>query len=336
MSGHTDEPTADGRTGLVDVHHHFLPDPYRRAAIAAGHAQPDGMPELPAWSEAGMLAMMDSVGVDFAALSISSPGVYFGDDGAAADLARLVNEEGARLKSAHPTRVGFFASLPLPHVERALAEIEYAFDTLHADGVVLYSNTSDIYPGDARFEPVFAELNRRRAIVFLHPTSPSCPCCSERENALPRPVLEFMFETTRAVTSLIASGTLARYPDMQVIVPHAGATLPVLADRIAATAGAGLIPGLQAQDGDPVFGALRRLYYDVAGMPVPRQLPALRTFADPERLLYGSDWPFTPQAAVSALLGMLENHLSPEPSALAGIRRNNAARLFPQLLSPPD
>lgn len=323
--------------GLVDVHHHFLPDAYRRAAVAAGHAQPDGMPELPAWSEAEMLAMMDAVGVEFAALSISSPGVWFGDDAEAIDLARLVNEEGARLKSANPGRVGFFASLPLPHVERALAEIDHAFDTLQADGVVLYSNTGGIYPGDARFEPVFRALDRRRAVVFLHPTSPSCPCCkqqtcgSEREDALPRPVLEFMFETTRAVTSLIASGTLARYPDLKVIVPHAGATLPVLADRIATTAAAGLVPGLEAQGNDPVFGPLSKLYYDLAGMPVPRLLPALRTFADPAHLLYGSDWPFTPQGAVQALLRALEGHLSPETTVLTGVRRDNAARLFPQL-----
>jgi len=317
--------------GLIDVHHHFLPDSYRRAAVAAGHAQPDGMPVLPAWSEADMLAMMDDVGVAFAALSISSPGVYFGDEGASAELARLVNEEGARLKTAHPARVGFFASLPLPHVELALAEIDHAFDTLHADGVVLYSNTRDIYPGDPRFDAVFAELNRRRALVFLHPTSPHCPCCSDREDALPRPVLEFMFETTRAVTSLIVSGTLNRYPDLRLIVPHAGATLPVLADRIAATANAGLIPGLQAQGPDAVFRTLARLHYDVAGMPVPRLLPALRTFADPTHLLYGSDWPFTPQRVVTALHGALESHLAAEPEVLAGIRRGNALALFPQL-----
>lgn len=243
----------------------------------------------------------------------------------------LVNEEGARLKTTHPTRVGFFASLPLPHVESAVAEIEHAFDTLKADGVVLYSNTGGIYPGDRRFDPVMAELNRRRATVFLHPTSPHCPCCQEGEQALPRPVLEFMFETTRAVTHLITSGTLARYPNLKVIVPHAGATLPVLADRIAATANAGLVPGLKSQGPDAVFSALARLYYDIAGMPVPRLLPALRTFADPEHLLYGSDWPFTPQVAVRSLLAGLETQLAAEPEVLAGVRRNNAARLFPQL-----
>lgn len=327
MNTDSDRPAPD----LVDVHHHFLPDPYRRAAIAAGHARPDGMPALPAWSEAQMLAMMDEVGVEFAALSISSPGTHFGDDVAARELSRLVNEEGARLKHAHPTRVGFFASLPLPHVDSAMAEIEHAFDTLEADGVVLYSNTGGIYPGDRRFDPVFAELNRRRATVFLHPASPHCPCCQEGEQALPRPVLEFMFETTRAVAHLITSGTLARHPDLKVIVPHAGATMPVLADRIAATASAGLIPGLQGQGPDTVFSALGRLYYDVAGMPVPRLLPALRTFADPERLLYGSDWPFTPQGAVRSLLAGMENHLAAERAVLAGIRRGNAARLFPQL-----
>ncbi len=318
-------------TGLIDVHHHFLPEAYRRAAVAAGHAMPDGMPELPAWSEAQMLAMMDEVGVAFAALSISSPGVYFDDDAAATELARVVNEEGARLKTAQPSRVGFFASLPLPHVDHALAEIEYVFDTLGADGVVLYSNTAGIYPGDPRFDPVFAELNRRRAVVFLHPTSPDCPCCAERDNAPPRPILEFMFETTRAVTNLIASGTLARYPDMKLIVPHAGAALPVLADRIAGAAAAGLVPGPGAQANDAVFGALKALYYDVAGMPVPRLLPALRSFADPDRLLYGSDWPFTPLGAVRGLLGLLESHLGGEPAVFAGMCRDNAVRLFPQL-----
>ncbi|HEY5647288.1 MAG TPA: amidohydrolase family protein [Pseudomonadales bacterium] len=206
----TAQRNAQTTSGLVDVHHHFLPDSYRRAATAAGHAQPDGMPELPAWSEAEMLAMVDAVAIEFAALSISSPGAHFGDDGAARDLARLANEEGARLKSTHPTRVGFFASLPLPDVAGALAEIDHALDVLHADGVVLYSNNGGVYPGDCRLDTVFAELDRRKAIVFIHPTSPHCPCCTQGEHPLPRPVLGFMFETTRAVTNLIVSGTLAR------------------------------------------------------------------------------------------------------------------------------
>ncbi|WP_223262548.1 amidohydrolase family protein [Sphingobium sp. SCG-1] len=320
-----------GATGIIDVHTHFVPDAYRSAASAAGHVKPDGMPALPAWSEAEMLAMMNRLGIGTAILSISSPGVHFGNDAAARQLARTVNTEAARLKSAHPARFGFFASLPLPDVEGALAEVTAAFDKLGADGVILESNSGGIYPGDPRFDPVYAELNRRGAVVLLHPTSPHCPGCIQPGPTVPAPVLEFMFETTRAVTNLVLTRCIERYPQIRFIIPHAGAAMPVLVDRIAMAAA--IMPGMAGTSPDAILATLRKLHFDLAGAPVPRLLTALRSFADPEHLLYGSDWPFTPEAAVTKLLARLKVSLASDGDAQA-IFSGNARRLFPQLVEP--
>ncbi len=311
---------------LIDVHTHFVPDVYRRAAHAAGWNKPDGMPGIPEWSEHGMLEMMDNVGIAKGMLSISSPGVYFGDAAAARDLSRKVNLEGAALKERWPDRLGLFASLPLPDVAGALAEIAFAFDELGVDGIYLQSNAAGIYPGDRAFEPIFAELDRRGAIVFIHPTSPACPCCGDREHQMPRPVLEFMFETTRAVTNLVLTGTLDRYPNIKMIVPHAGAALPVLLDRIVWCAS--IMPNLSDITPEGIRAAFGRLYFDLAGVPVPRLIPALRSFADPARLFYGSDWPHTPESVVIRLRDELESCLAQEPGFLASVEYGNAARLF--------
>lgn len=313
----------------VDVHSHFIPDVYRSAAVAAGHSKPDGMPALPPWNEKLMLETMDRLDIETSFLSISSPGVHFGDDLAARALARSVNTTGAALKAAHPDRFGHFASLPLPDVEGALSELKFVFDHLGSDGVILESNSGGIYPGDPRFEQVFEELDRREAVVLLHPTSPNCPACNSPSVELPRPVLEFMFETARAVSNLLLSGTLTRFTRIKFIIPHAGATIPVLADRIAMVTG--ILPNLAATTPDDIFAQLSKLYFDMAGAPVPRLLPALRTFADPQRLLYGSDWPFTPEPAVARLRDQLDAHLAGDPALHKAIRRENALALFPRL-----
>ena len=311
---------------LFDVHTHFVPDVYREAAVAAGWAKPDGMPGIPAWTERGMLEMMDEVGIAKGILSISSPGVHFGDDAAARDLSRKVNLEGAALKRRWPDRLGLFASLPLPDVDGAMGELAFALDELGAEGIYLQSNAGGHYPGDSIFEPLFAELDRRGAIVFLHPTSPACPCCGNREHPMPRPVLDFMFETTRAVTNLVLSGTLDRYPNIRLIVPHAGAALPGLLDRIVWSAG--IMPSLTSMTTEAIMATFRRLYFDLAGVPVPRLLPALRSFADPSHLFYGSDWPHTPQPVVTRLRDELEAFLAQEPAFLAAVQHGNAGQLF--------
>jgi len=309
------------KPSLLDVHAHYLPPAYREAAIAAGHSQPDGMAALPDWTADAHVELMDRLGIAVSMLSISSPGVHFGDDAAARALARQVNEDGRRARDAHPGRFGVLASLPLPDVAGALDEIAYAYDELGVDGVVLLTNLNGTYLGDATLEPVFDELDRRHARVFLHPTSPVC--WEQTAFGRPRPMLEFFFETTRAVVNLVLNGTIARHPNIEVIVPHAGATLPVVADRIAAFTFA-------LTDVDPaadVYADLARLHYDLAGFALPRQLDALLALTTAEHLHYGSDYPFTPDSVVELLAGQLDGAGDP-PGSLIETATANTRRLF--------
>jgi predicted TIM-barrel fold metal-dependent hydrolase len=310
-----------------DVHAHFVPDFYADALVAAGHSRPDGMPAIPAWTETDALATMDRLGVRKALLSISSPGVHFGDDSAARLLARRVNDEAHALRRAHPDRFGSFAALPLPDVDGAVSEAIHAIDHLGAEGVVLQSHHHGLYLGDPRLDPLYRELDRRRKIVFVHPTSPACSCCPRLAVTYPRPMLEFMFETTRSVTDMVLGGVLKRFPGLKVIVPHAGAVLPTLLNRIE------LVSALvRASDGGPAPSmreAVRGLYFDLAGAPVPHMLGALLDVADHKRILYGSDYPFTPAAGCEVLLRLLEDTRLLDGPLRDMVLRDNAAALFP-------
>ncbi len=315
----------------IDVHAHYLPDFYRQALNENGHSQPDGMPRIPEWSEAAALETMNTLGVQTALLSISSPGVYFGDEAAARALSRRINDEGARLKRENPGRFGFFAITPLPDVGGAIAEATRALDELGADGVAVESNHHGVYLGDAHLEPLYQALNARKAVLFIHPTSPSCPCCQTLALGYPRPILEFMFETTRTVSNMILSGVTQRYPDLRIVVPHAGAALPVLASRIESQKA--LLQGTTAKETAAANfkGEMAKLYYDLAGAPLPELLGALLQIARTDHLLYGSDWPFTPAEGCVALAKKLD-----ETPLLAGDLRaqamsGNALALFPRL-----
>ena len=307
----------------IDVHAHYLPDFYRDALHHAGHAEPDGFPEIPTWSAQEHVAAMDRLGIATSLLSISSPGVHLADEPAARDLAREVNEAGRRAVVDHPGRFGLLASLPLPDVDGAIAEIAHCHDHLHVDGYVLLTNVGGTYLGDPSWEPVFDELNRRRARVFLHPTSPAC--WEHTSLGRPRPMLEFMFDTTRAVVNLVLNGTVARYPDIELIVPHAGATLPMIADRVSAFA---LL--LRVDPSVDVLRDLGRLHFDLAGFPIPRQLDALLTITTLEHLHYGSDYPFTPEFVAGMAAERLDAAGEPSGSLLAALRPNTE-RLFPEL-----
>jgi 6-methylsalicylate decarboxylase len=309
---------------LFDVHAHFLPPEYRDALAAAGIDHPDGFPRVPRWSAAEHVAAMDRLGIGAAVLSVSSPGVHFGEGATASDavdLSRHVNDVAAATMAEYPGRFGAFASLPTSSVDESLAEIERALDGLGLDGVNVLTNVDGVYLGDASLEPIMAELNRRAAIVFIHPTSPACWECTSL--GFPRPMIEFPFDTTRAVTNMLLTGTFARYPDIRWIVPHAGGTLPFLAPRIA-----GISVLLGADDPAALVAQLRRLHYDLAGSANAAVVSSLLTLVDRGHVLYGSDYPFTPEQIVAGGVAWITG--ADNPIAAADLTAA-ATDLFPRL-----
>src|SRR6185312_1448725 len=214
-------------SGRIDTHHHFFPPKYletlaawnEREGIAKGLQPPQRD-----WSVAKALEDMDKNSVSTAVLSISTPGIYFGDRGQARDMARLCNEFAAQMARDHNGRFGLFASVPMPDVDGTLREIEYALDTLKADGIGFMTSYDDLYPGDKRFAPVFEELNRRKAVAYFHPLA--APCCGHVIPGVPASVIEYPHDTTRAVVSLLFSGGLHRYQDVRFLFSHADACRP--------------------------------------------------------------------------------------------------------------
>jgi 6-methylsalicylate decarboxylase len=312
----------DPATELIDVHAHYLTDRYVEAAKAAGITHPDGMPAWPNWAVDDHLALMAETRTSRAILSVSSPGVHFGDDGAAADLARHVNEFAAAVVAEHRDRFGFFASVPLPCVDAAVDEAVHAMDRLGAHGVVLMSNSVSRYLGDPALDPLWDVLNRRRAIVFEHPTSP--PNVDAVALGRPSPMLEFMFETTRTVTDLMFAAVPERYPDIRFLIPHCGATLAVVLDRIELFRS--LLPGSHDRPSSTLTTRqqLQRFWYDLAGTPFPAPVQALVDVVGTDQLLYGSDFCWTPAMGAAYQVSVLDQ----QPTDWRALTTANARRLF--------
>lgn len=310
-------------SGLMDVHAHFVTADYTAAAQAAGHEFPDGMAAWPSWSLDSQLNDMDRRGIARAVLSISSPGVHFGDDERASELAQKLNDEVATMVASRPDRLAYFASLPLPDVDGAIREARRALGESAALGVIIESNAHGKYLGDATLDPLWAELDACRAVVFVHPTSPA----GWEHTALgrPRPMLEFMFDSTRTIVDLVLAGVLDRYPNLRIIVPHSGATLPILSDRIAQ------FQQLLDPDGSTMQwrDAMRHLWFDMAGTPFPTDVPVLASIAGTERLLYGSDSCWTSAGGIDAQLAAIDAAEPPREAAnWRELTTRNARRLF--------
>ncbi len=313
----------------IDVHAHFLPECYTRALDKAGLKTLDGGFPIPAWSAEAALAMMGRQDIETAMISLSSPSTHFLPLDEKPRLVREVNDAGSALVRDSPGRFGFFASLPLPDVDGAMKEIGYAFDMLGVDGVVLETNIVGEYLGSPRFASVFAELNRRKAVVFLHPTSPAC--FDALALGRPAPLLEFPLDTTRTIVDLLYSRTLKACPDLKIIVPHGGAALPALVARIAAFANLPIIEPRPASEQE-VFETLACLYYDIALSAHPIPLAALRRLAPITQILFGSDWPFTPEMGVARNIGQLSASTELSESDIRAIARENAERILPRLM----
>jgi predicted TIM-barrel fold metal-dependent hydrolase len=312
---------------LIDIHHHVIPPFYldenrdRIASSRGGAISPAWL----SWSPETTLKAMDQHGVETAVLSLSTPGVWFGDKEASRRTARRVNEYAAGLRNKYPGRFGHFAAVPLPDTEGSLAEIAYALETLRADGVGLLTNYGEVWLGNPAFDAVFEDLNRRQCVVFVHPTAPVC--CRNLLPDLSPMMLEVPHDTTRAIASLLFSGSLARLRDIRFIFCHAGGTLPMLAHRISQYATVDLTTRAPAGVADE----LRRLHFDIAGTAYPPAIAALKALVPTSQILFGSDHPYIPLAETAQGLTALE--LS-EPDRRA-IGRGNALRLLPQLATSP-
>ena len=312
-------------TRTIDVHHHILPDFFFSETNDAH--KPVGGIAPPPWNASLMLSFMDEAGIDVAITSISTPGVHVGDDGRARALARRCNDLSAGLIATHPTRLGGFAALPLPDVDGALAELDHALDQHKLDGVVLFSNANGVYLGDAAFDPVFAELERRGAVVFVHPTASPDP--SAHHLGLPDSLLDFTADTTRALAQMHYSNRFARTPSVKYIFSHAGGTVPYLAGRWGIVDAMNVIPGVEERG--PVADTLRRLYWDTAlsyGDPVLRML---RDVVGLDQVLFGSDFPYLRRDLAVSCVQQLELTVELTEDERSRVLNGNAARLFPRL-----
>ncbi|MGW7756509.1 amidohydrolase family protein [Streptomyces violaceusniger] len=307
----------------IDVHQHIVPPIW--AQTLAAHGLDSGGWAIPAWSPTDAIAMMDQQGIATGVLSVTSPGVHLGSDAQARDLARAVNEYGAEVVRDHPGRFGHFASVPLPDVDAALAETAHALDTLGADGIVLMSNAHGRYLGDPDFEPLWAEIDRRGATVFVHPAQPPMPLLP----GTPAPLADYVFDTTRTALNLVLNGVMSRYPDMRVILSHGGGFLPYAAYRFSGLTSTVVDREREAED---ILRDLKRFYFDTALSASPSALPALLTFAEPGHVLYGSDWPFAPKDTGTYYNHYLETYPDYAPGQAEAIDRGNAEALFPRLV----
>jgi predicted TIM-barrel fold metal-dependent hydrolase len=310
----------------IDVHHHMIPDRYRKG-LAALNIRTAGGVRLPAWNLVQSQRLMDKVGITTAILSISSPGVHFGDDEAAGYLSRECNEYCAEIISGNPSRFGAFAVLPLPDVNGSLKEAEYALDTLKLDGVVMLASQSDgTFLGDRKYDDLLAELDKRKSVVFIHPTVH--PTSKNLPLNIPESIIEFPFDTSRAAFNLVWTGAARRYPNIRYILAHAGGTVPYLAWRFSLL---DYSPRVIERTGGSVLYYLKRFYYDLAISANIHALSSLQELVGPDQVLYGSDNPFLPSFLVANGINFIEKYDAYSDEDRKLIFRSNALKLFPRL-----
>ncbi|MFX1329592.1 MAG: amidohydrolase family protein [Promethearchaeota archaeon] len=298
----------------IDIHHHILPPKYIKSLAKINISTVSNL-NFPTWDLRESLRMMEKQGITTAITSISSPGVYFGDCKFARELARVCNDFSADLINKYPQYFGGFAILPLPDIDASVEELKYALDILKLDGVVLFSNIDGKYLGDPEFNKIYSELNHRKAIVFIHPNTP--PIEKLPELTFPSSVLEFVFDTTRAVTNLIHYGILNKYSNIRFILAHAGGTAPYLAWRI--TFGK-----------KRLIKMLKNFYYDIALSATPYVFKALMQLVDTSKFLFGSDYPFVHEIVIKEMIHEFENYKGFNNEDRISIGQENSLSLFPR------
>lgn len=307
---------ADGKPFRIDVHHHFVPDAYT-AAMKANKIRPVK------WSVQASLEEMDKSGTATALISPPPPGITFGDEAFRRKLARDINEAGAKIVSDRPTRFRLMASLPFADIEGSLAEISYSLDTLKADGISLMTSYNGKYLGDPTHWAILEELNRRKAVVYTHPTTPAC--CRGIQPYVSINAVEGPVDTTRTMVSLMFQGGAAKFPDIKWIFSHSGGVTPFLLSRF--TREETVLKDRQQKLPNGVMHELRKFYYDTAQGNHAGALAALLKIAPVSQILYGTDFPFRDGAEVNGGLGAYGF----SAADLRAINRDNALRLLPGL-----
>jgi predicted TIM-barrel fold metal-dependent hydrolase len=324
-AGGAGAPAASSHSGMttgaaikphrIDTHHHITPPKF---AEEMRHLL---QPPTLAWSIERSLEDMDRAGVATAITSITTPGVWIGDNEQGRRVARECNDYAARLVIDYPGRFGMFAALPLPNIDASLREIEHGLDVLKADGIVLFTSYRDKWLGDPAFEPVMEELNRRKALVYTHPEAPLC--CRGLIPGINEAVIEYGTDTTRAIARLLFSGTATRYPDICWIFSHGGGTTPFLSERLVR---AGKLKHNEPHVPNGVMPILQSFYYDVAQIAHPMALASLTRMVPISQILWGTDFPF--RFGWEYVKGLAEYGFS--EGELSRIERENALTLLPR------
>ena len=331
---------------FIDVHHHVVLPEYEAALVRSGVGDPS-RPFRKNASPQVECEKMAELGIDAAVVNpLSVAGVHHGDDANACYLTQAVNEAQARFVSGAPDKLGFFAALPLPDVDGALRQMEHALDTLGANGVIFLTNQNGRYIGDPEFEPLYAEMDRRAVVAFIHPGMP--PYIASLKLKLWPAYIEYAFDTTRVAANLIYHGFMARYPNIKWILAHAGGTFPYLSMRMR------LLEELEAGGRKPPFpfvGAgrpfnerhpegvtpyLDKFYFDTALSGASGPMAALTELAGAERVLYGSDWPFVERSFVVEQNDNLQRMPHFAGERFAAMASGNAIRLFKRFAGRPD
>jgi 6-methylsalicylate decarboxylase len=308
----------------IDFHFHLIPKFYQDAVYEAGTGPQIG--RYPDWSPERALELMDAHSIEVALTSLAQPGVQFGDPERARALARRCNEYAAELNARWPRRFGAFAVVPMWDIGHAIGEIAYALDVLKLQGVCLFASYGERFLGDPYFDPLLQELDRRAAVVFVHPALHP----SSRKLELPWPgfMMEYLFDTTRAAVNLTFSGATERYPRIAFVLAHAGGLMPYFAWRLS------VCPMIDARlpqiSPEQIIARLGHFWFDTALSPTPQTMTCLAGVARPERIVFGTDWPFANAKVVAQAMETYE-----APAAMAGPQRNaidrgNALSLFPQ------
>ena len=306
----------------IDVHHHLSPPAY----IAASNAGNFGEPLMKKWTPEKSLQDMDKAGVAVAILSVTTPALNFTSGEPARKLARECNDYGAKLVADHPGRFGNFAMIPLTDIDGSLQEIAYALDTLKADGIGLMTSYGDKWLGDPLFLPVMEELNRRKAVVFTHPTLANC--CVNLVKTQPPAMIEFATDTTRTIADIVFSGGAQKFRDIRWIFSHAGGTMPFLIERFVRNPQ--LDPKAKAAVPEGTLAELRRFYYDTAQTSNKSSMSALAAIIPVSQIVFGTDFPY--RTGIDHVNGLRDTGVFTD-AQLTDIERGNALKLLPRFAS---